>query len=965
MPSLTDQVEIVIRANADQAKTVFESLDSSLKQIKESAEGSSKSNQSFSSSNQAVAASAAASTKSLSSLVSGYVSLAAAIGGVSLVLRQALSDAEAERIGLMRLQSVLEATGRSHEITAGQIDAMAQKLEDYANQDKQAVMDAAARLATYDNIASDLFSRLLQSASDLSAVFGTDISSAISDLGRVMEDPLDGLTRLRRQGIMISSETENQIQSLIEQNRLYDAQILILDEIDSKVGGVAEKMADVAGGATFLTAWNKFVGELGNTIGDATSELQQNLAEILQGATSALEFRNLIRSVGDINLDDVLSLDTANLTDTYNKIMQVMAMENSGFGVQENTILHVTQRDLENSGVIAAIERELEARERLRLTEEAEAEAADKAAREKEEATQRRIAQLDTEVSKTSELTSLYIATEEGQKADIEKQIAAVQEMMAADERYLASLMHATSIDQEVYDQVMARWVMYDPVLKALNEELAAFNEQSEILASAPQALSSKILGMSASDYVQSIPVSFDLDGRSQAETIEEQMAALRTVINSYNKQKPVDEDALEEWQADMDVLVAKYNELKALSEDISYDESLRLEAQAELNKLLSDEEAAQIELESYSRRLKEMLDEKLITQEQFNALLEIEKESLGLSTEELSDWQKALSSVGDELAGFLQKSFSVESVSNDLYGLFQSIGEAWASNTDGADAAMDSFGDFAQQLTMQLSTLFISAGLRIIAEMGIAGLPLGLALIAAGGLTGIASAAMGGSSAALDESILNAMEDEVEARQKLAESLNESIDTEYDLLKRQLERNLISEETFRSEAEELQHQRDVIEARAQISEAIYDRIAALNNEYSGMSGWDKFWSGRDEDIKDDIGTLQSYFDLVASSSEEELRKLMEMLKDMDVSLGNVPAFATGGEFITNGPQLIKVGDNPSGRERVKITPLDRETVAAQTGSQTIITITGDVYGIEDLYGKLQSAGIKLARRMR
>ena len=130
MPSLTDQVEIVIRANADQAKTVFESLDSSFKRLKESAEGSYKSNQSFSSSNQAVVASAVASTKSLSSLVSGYVSLAAAIGGVSLVLRQALSDAEAERIGLMRLQSVLEATGRSHEITAGQIDAMAQKLED-------------------------------------------------------------------------------------------------------------------------------------------------------------------------------------------------------------------------------------------------------------------------------------------------------------------------------------------------------------------------------------------------------------------------------------------------------------------------------------------------------------------------------------------------------------------------------------------------------------------------------------------------------------------------------------------------------------------------------------------------------------------------------------------------------------------------------------------------------------------
>ena len=34
-----------------------------------------------------------------------------------------------------------------------------------------------------------------------------------------------------------------------------------------------------------------------------------------------------------------------------------------------------------------------------------------------------------------------------------------------------------------------------------------------------------------------------------------------------------------------------------------------------------------------------------------------------------------------------------------------------------------------------------------------------------------------------------------------------------------------------------------------------------------------------------------------------------------------IPAFQTGGEFTTNGPQLIQVGDNPSGRERVTIEP--------------------------------------------
>lgn len=35
-----------------------------------------------------------------------------------------------------------------------------------------------------------------------------------------------------------------------------------------------------------------------------------------------------------------------------------------------------------------------------------------------------------------------------------------------------------------------------------------------------------------------------------------------------------------------------------------------------------------------------------------------------------------------------------------------------------------------------------------------------------------------------------------------------------------------------------------------------------------------------------------------------------------------IPSFATGGEFVTSGPQAIMVGDNPSGREQVSIEPL-------------------------------------------
>ena len=42
----------------------------------------------------------------------------------------------------------------------------------------------------------------------------------------------------------------------------------------------------------------------------------------------------------------------------------------------------------------------------------------------------------------------------------------------------------------------------------------------------------------------------------------------------------------------------------------------------------------------------------------------------------------------------------------------------------------------------------------------------------------------------------------------------------------------------------------------------------------------------------------------------------------IEVATIQAQEFATGGQFITNGPEMIKVGDNPSGKELVEITPL-------------------------------------------
>jgi hypothetical protein len=132
------------------------------------------------------------------------------------------------------------------------------------------------------------------------------------------------------------------------------------------------------------------------------------------------------------------------------------------------------------------------------------------------------------------------------------------------------------------------------------------------------------------------------------------------------------------------------------------------------------------------------------------------------------------------------------------------------------------------------------------------------------------------------------------------------------------------------------------------------------------MSGWKKFWSADDETLEENAAKIQALFDAIESVTDaDQLRAIQSQLENLGVDTSDVPAFAAGGDFLTAGPQLIKVGDNAGGVERVTITPISSGSASMKnsaTDSQTII-IQGDIYGIDDLYGKLQQAGVKLGRR--
>ncbi len=72
-----------------------------------------------------------------------------------------------------------------------------------------------------------------------------------------------------------------------------------------------------------------------------------------------------------------------------------------------------------------------------------------------------------------------------------------------------------------------------------------------------------------------------------------------------------------------------------------------------------------------------------------------------------------------------------------------------------------------------------------------------------------------------------------------------------------------------------------------------------------------------------------------------------------------IAAFAKGGDFVTNGPQLILVGDNPGGRERVQVTPESSPNINGPSG--VTVNFYGDFIGDEEMIERKLIPGINRA----
>lgn len=217
---------------------------------------------------------------------------------------------------IAQTNAVLKSTGGIAGVTADQVDKLSKSLENTTKFSNEDVRSVENLLLTFTAIGKDIFPQATKTVLDMATALGEDTKSASIQLGKALQDPILGITALRRVGVNFNDAQKQVITNLVNTGQQAQAQQLILQELQREFGGSAE-----AAGNTFAGS----LAKLKNSIHDVNVEVGQVIVTRLQPfATKALE------AVASIDWEKVINKTIAALVSfkgwldqAYNSIKKI------------------------------------------------------------------------------------------------------------------------------------------------------------------------------------------------------------------------------------------------------------------------------------------------------------------------------------------------------------------------------------------------------------------------------------------------------------------------------------------------------------------------------------------------------------------------------------------------------------------------------------------------------------------
>ena len=172
-----------------------------------------------------------------------------------------------------QLNAVLKSTGGVAGVTADKANELASSLQKVTKFSDETILGGENLLLTFTKIGKDIFPQATEVMLDMSQALGQDVKSSAIQLGKALQDPILGVTALRRVGVNFSEAQQDVIKNLVETGKSAEAQAMILKELQTEFGGSAK-----AAGQTFSGQ----LEILKNTFGDTMEVIGAGVVKAIQ-----------------------------------------------------------------------------------------------------------------------------------------------------------------------------------------------------------------------------------------------------------------------------------------------------------------------------------------------------------------------------------------------------------------------------------------------------------------------------------------------------------------------------------------------------------------------------------------------------------------------------------------------------------------------------------------------------------
>lgn len=213
------------------------------------------------------------------------VGVGAAVTATTAVMYQSMKAFSAWEQQTLKINQLLEQTGYAAGVTGDEIEDMSLRIGRNTLASADDVRAASAVLLTFKSVAGDAFGRTMEVASDLAALTGQDLKQSVIQLGKALEDPMTGMSALRRSGVSFTNSQKEMIVQMKKTGDVAGAQNEILALLEGQLGGAGKAAGGGLAGAADLVAenWSNMLIKLADSgAGETATAWLNEMGMVLQ-----------------------------------------------------------------------------------------------------------------------------------------------------------------------------------------------------------------------------------------------------------------------------------------------------------------------------------------------------------------------------------------------------------------------------------------------------------------------------------------------------------------------------------------------------------------------------------------------------------------------------------------------------------------------------------------------------------